>query len=250
MMQQQVKEAPIDAAAAQLQRPGAAEAVTHGRDAAALWRALAGMAISLALACVIVMLEFTGQAARRADRMHRRAQGLLARVARLEAEIVAGRARIATAHRELAAAEALRALLRAPDAIMLKLAPTTSPPATGGHEAAAAARPEATLALAPKEHRAVLMVAGLKPDAADTLLVLWWTTPHGAPVRAAEFRTAPDGSALVTAALPDGLDVTTAMVTAEHAAKGGVANAVQASAEASTRTGPTGPVLLRGTLAR
>jgi hypothetical protein len=242
MMQQQVKEAPIDAAATeQLQRPGvAAQAVAHRRDAAALWRALAGMALSLAFGCLIVMLEFTGQAAHRADRMHRRAQALLARVGRLEAEIAVERARIATAHREIAAAEALRALLRAPDAGMLQL----SPPAVGKQNITAAERPEATLALGPKEHRAVLMVAGLKPATNDALFVLWWSGSHGAAaVRAAEFRTAADGSALVTVALPAGLNVTTAMVTAERGAKG-PANAAQGSAKVS------GPILLRGTLAR
>jgi hypothetical protein len=252
MMQQQVKEAPIDdAAAAQLQRSGAAEAVAHRRDAAALWRALAGMAISLALGCFIVMLEFTSQAAHRAARMHRHAEALLSRVARLETEIAAERARIATAHRELAAAETLRALLRAPDAGMLQLSPPVSPPpAAGGRNVASAERPEATLALGPREHRAVLMVAGLKPVANDSLFVLWWTASHGAPVRAAEFRTAADGSALVTVALPAGLNVTTAMVTAERAAKGGAATAAQAPAKASAQTGPAGPLLLRGTLAR
>ncbi|MGB6565178.1 MAG: hypothetical protein WBE69_21440, partial [Candidatus Binataceae bacterium] len=118
-MQQEVKEAPIDAAAAQLKRAGDAEGAPHRRDSAALWRALAGMAISLALACIIVMLELTGQVAHRADRMHRHAEALRSRVARLESEIAGERARIATAHRELAAAEELRAILRAPDAAML-----------------------------------------------------------------------------------------------------------------------------------
>jgi len=244
MMQQQVKEAPIDAVAVQLQRPGAADAVAQRRDAAALWRALAGMAISLALACIIVMLEFTSQAAHRAARMHRHTQALLSRVSRLEAEIAAERARIVTAHRELAAAEVLRALLLAPDAGMLQLSPPVSPPAAGGHKAAPAERPEATLAVGPKEHRAVLMVAGLKPAADDTTFVLWWSASHGAPVRAAEFRTAADGSALVTVALPARLNVTTAMVTAERAAEGGAANDAHAAAKAS------GPILLRGTLAR
>ena len=113
-MQQEVKEAPIDAAAAQLKRAGDAEGAPHRRDSAALWRALAGMAISLALACIIVMLELTGQAAHRADRMHRHAEALRSRVARLESEIAGERARIATAHRELAAAEELaRDLARA-----------------------------------------------------------------------------------------------------------------------------------------
>jgi Anti-sigma-K factor rskA, C-terminal len=242
-MQQQVKETPIDAAAAQLQRPQAAGTAPHKREATRLWSALAGMALSLALACVIVMLEFTSQAAHRANRLHRHAEALLARVSHLQTEVAGERARVVTARRELAAAQALRALLRAPDAGMLLLAP---PAAAGGHNIAAAQRPKATLALAPKEHRAVLIVAGLKTPAGDTLFVLWWRASHGAPVRAAGFRTAADGSALVTAAMPPGLDVTGAMVTAERVGKARAASAAKASAQRA----PAGPVQLRGTLAR
>ncbi len=135
-MQQQIKEEPIDADAAQLQRAQAGEAAPHARDTAALWRAAAGMAISLALACAIVMLEFTGQAAHRADRVNRLAGGLLSKVSRLEVQD-SGRARadlpprIANSPQH----ETLRALLRAPDAGMLRLLP----PMVAGIEAAPAA---------------------------------------------------------------------------------------------------------------
>ena len=250
MMQQEDKGAPIDADATQLQHSGAAETPPRKRDAAALWRALAGMALSLALACLIVMLEFTGLAAHRADRMHRRSNALLSRVAQLENQMAAAHAQIATAHRDLAAAESLRALLRAPDAGMLLLVPP-APAARGGRTQAAAAaeraRPEATLALGPGEHRAVLLVSGLKAPSNDTLFVLWWSAAHRAPVRAAEFHTAPDGSALLTAALPPGLEVTAAMITAERPAKGSAAEGAAALSELAV---PAGPVQLRGTLAR
>lgn len=242
-MQQQINEAPIDTAAAQLPGSQAPAAAPHGRDTAALWRAMAGMAISVALACLIVMLEFTGQAARRADRINRHADGLLSKVSRLEDRIAAERARNAAAHREFAAVETLRALLRAPDAAMLSLSP---PPAAGGNKVAPAPRPEAMLAFSPKEHRAVLMVTGLEPPANDALLVLWLSPLHGAPLRAAEFRTTADGSALLTAAWPPALEVTAATVTVERPAKGGAAKGAKGSAQAA----PSGTVQLRGTLAR
>jgi hypothetical protein len=245
-MQQQIKEQPIDAEAAQLQRAQAGEAAPHARDTAALWRAAAGMAISLALACAIVMLEFTGQAAHRADRLNRLAGGLLSKISRLEAKVAAEHARISAARRELAADDTLRALLRAPDAGMLRL----SPPVAGGHKAAPEHRPEAVLALSPREHRAVLMVSGLKPPANDALFVLWLSASHGAPLRAAEFRTAADGSSVVTAALPPAFEVKAAMITVERAAKGGAANDAANGAEVSAQTVPSGPVQLRGTLAR
>lgn len=245
-MQQQIKEEPIDADAAQLQRAQAGEAAPHARDTAALWRAAAGMAISLALACAIVMLEFTGQAAHRADRLNRLAGGLLSKVSRLEAKIAAEHARISAARRELAADDTLRALLRAPDAGMLRLLP----PMVGGHKAAPEHRPEAVLALSPREHRAVLMVSGLKPPANDALFVLWLSASHGAPLRAAAFRTAADGSALVTGALPPALEVTAAMVTVERAAKNSAENGTGNGVEGSAQTAPSGPVQLRGTFTR
>jgi hypothetical protein len=241
-MPQRVEEAMIEAEATQIQPSRTAETASHKRDPAALWRAVAGMALSVALACLIVMLEFTGQAAHRAARMHRRADSLLSRVYRLDAERVADRVRIAAARHELADAEALRVLLRAPDVSMLLL----SPPAAAGHSAAPAQRPVAMLALGLGEHRAVLMVTGLKPPAAEATFVLWWSVSHGAPIRAAEFRTAADGSALVTAALPPVPGVAAAMVTAERAAS---ADGTKA-AGAPTQTRPSGPVQLRGTLAR
>ena len=241
-MQQHVEEVPTEAAT-QLQPPPARETITRRRDPAGLWRAVAGMAISVAIASLIVTLEFTSQAMYRANRMHQRAQTLLSRVYSLKAEVAAERARIDGPRRgELAATKALRALLRAPDAAMLLL----SPPTASVYGARTAQGPEATLALGPKEHRAVLMVAGLKPFANDAVFVLWWSPSYGAPVRAAEFRTAGDGSALVTATLPAGLNVTAAMVTAERAASTTAAKAGKALAQ----TGPSGPVQLRGMLLR
>ncbi len=259
-MHQQAKEAPSDAAAAQLERAATAEGAPHRRDAAALWRALAGMATSLALACVIVMLEFTGRAAYRAGRMHRHTDALRARISRLEVELAAERERLATAHSEPAAEQELRAILRAPDGELLALAAPSRGAGAPGSDASR--RSQATLAIAPRERRAVLIVTGLKSPANDTVFALWWSAAHRAPVRAAEFQTAADGSALVTAALPDGLAVSGAMVTAEHGAQSGAAaNAGAAGSRvaagvdaadtaASTPAAPAGPVLLRGTLTR
>jgi hypothetical protein len=241
-MQQQVNQPPTDAAAVKFKRAQSAEDEPRRPAAtAALWRAVAGMALSVALACVIVMLEFTGQAVHRADRISRHAAALLSKVSRLGAEVAAERARVATARRELAAAEVLRTLLREPDADMLKLSPP--PPAAGGRKIVSARRSEAALVVSPRDLRAALLVTGLKPAANDTPFVLWWITSRGAPVRAGEFRTAADGSALVTAALPPGIEVTAAMVTVESAAESDAVKGAEASA-------PSGPVALRGTIVR
>jgi hypothetical protein len=54
----------------------------------------------------------------------------------------------------------------------------------------------------------------------------------------------------VTAALPPAFEVKAAMITVERAAKGGAANDAANGAEVSAQTVPSGPVQLRGTLAR
>ena len=240
-MQQQIKEAPIDAEAAHVQPAQAIDAAPRARAAAARWRALAGMAISLMLACLVITLEYTNQAIHRALRMSRHANALLSRVSRLESEIAGERAQIAAAHRELAATRTLRTLLRAPDADLLRL----SPPPPVGHRIAAAHRAEAMLALSSRERSAVIMVVGLKPPADDTLFVLWWSIPHAAPIRAAEFRTPADGSALVMASMPPGIEVSAAMITAERAVKDSAGNTNSRTAP----TAPSGSVELRGTIA-
>jgi hypothetical protein len=153
--------------------------------------------------------------------------------------------------------------LRAPDAVMLQLSPPAAPAAAADRmpPPAARERPQATLALAQSERHAVLMVSRLKAPAADATFVLWWSAKHGAPARAAEFTTAADGSAVLSAALPARFAVASAMITAEPAAKAGASGApgapgvpggggAEGAAAPTARMAPSGPVLLRGTLAR
>jgi len=243
------------------------------RDPAALWRAIAGMAIALALASAIVMLEFASRAMRHADRMHRRAAALSERVTHLESELAAERTQVAAARRNLAAAQSLLRLLRAPDATMVALAPVSPPPsliassrmarggagnlADGGARAGAPRLPAAMLVLAPREGRAVLMVAGLVPPGEDASFALWWSAAragtHGAPTRAASFRTAADGSAIVTAALSaDALsaEMAAATVTLERGDAQGARPVASSATQGDAVRAAAGPVLLRGTFRR
>jgi hypothetical protein len=131
MTHEQIKQ-PFEAAAAGQPTPpqpagaaseGATTDAARPREAAALWRALAGMVLSLALACVIVAFEFSTQATHRANRLRTRLKALTLKVHKLEAQIGAQRARLAAARRELGAAETLRAVLLAPDATTIRLIP-------------------------------------------------------------------------------------------------------------------------------
>ncbi len=268
MGQEQDNAAPTETARAGEPSPGLVR--RRKRDPAALWRAVAGMAIALALACAIVMLEFATRAMRRADRMHRRAAALSERVTHLESELAAERTQVAAARRNLAAAQSLRGLLRAPDATMLPLAPVSPPPslvassraargaagnfADGTTRPGAPRLPAAMLVLAPHEGRAVLIVAGLVSPGEDASFALWWSAgTRGAPTRAASFRTAADGSAVVTAALSaDALsaEAAAAMVTLERNDARGARPVASSAPQSDVVRAPAGPILLRGTLRR
>jgi hypothetical protein len=234
MTQEQLKESPREAAAGGVCLPSAASdnapsptlaaTAAPGREAGALWRALAGMVLSLAVACVIVAMEFSSQAAHRVNRMRRRLAALSLKVRKLEADISAERARLAAARRELGASGTLRAVLLRSDLATIRLAPASGAGAPHGPGASQWARVGnaagadslgALLMFSLKEHRAVLQVAGLRPST-DQVFVLWWSATHGAPLRAAEFRTAPNGSALVVVPLPNGFMPVAATVTAER----------------------------------
>jgi len=231
-MQEQLKGPPESAAESPLadapeSRPRKGEAVT-------LWRAVAGMALSVALACAIVALEFSDQAAHHVGRLQRRVGDLVSRLYKTQAEVASERLRLAAMRRELAASETLRTVLLAPDLAVMRLAP----PKTAARRAAGAARgPGALLALSPKQHRAMLRVTGLHAPSKDKMFVLWWSAARGEPARAVEFLTTPpDGSALLLVTLPPGFSPAVAMVTIENAGAGG--------------TAPSGAVQLHGALRR
>lgn len=214
--------------------PAADGASSGARKSAALWRAVAGMAMSLALACVIVAAEFSSRAVHRANYLKRRVGTLSARVHRMEAELSAERARVASMRDRIAVADAERAVMLAPDLRIARLSPPAGSRLAGGKR-----RPSATLALSRKEGRAVLRVEGLRPPGKTRVFALWLSPAHGGIVRAVEFRTAANGRALVSARLPghsDARDIAGAAVTIEtggmHAAS------------------PSKAVVLRGSLSR
>jgi Anti-sigma-K factor rskA len=212
-----------------------AEPRTPKQEGVILWRAVAGMALSVALACAIVALEFSDQAAHHVGRLQRRVSILVSRLYRTQAEVASERMQLAAMRRELAATEALRTVLLAPDLAVIRLAP---PKASSRRSAGTANSPGALLAFSPRQHSAVLRVTGLSPAPADKAFVLWWNAAaHAAPARAVEFFTAPsDGNALVLFALPDRFTPSAAIVTIENSGAHGAS--------------PSGSVHLRGTLRR
>jgi hypothetical protein len=230
-MQEQLKHSPQSA---ESQFANQAESGPRRRETVRLWRAVAGMALSIALACAIVVLESSGQAAHHVGRLQARIRVLLSRLYKTQAEVASERQRLAALQQELASSETLRTVLLAPDLAVMRLAALT---AAARRSAGTVKGPGALLAFSPKQHRAMLRVTGLPAPPKDKTFVLWWSAIHGEPAKAVEFvTTPPDGRALLLVALPPAFNPAAAMVTIENAGAAG--------------TAPSNSVQLRGSLRR
>ncbi len=173
--------------------PGGRRRRLRPRDGPSFWRAIAGMAVSVALAFLMVSIELHDETNHRLDWRLRRALSITARMTRVEGEIASDRAEIAAMRRETAESEVLRAVVLAPDATLVRMRA----------EKVGVDAPAAVLARSLLERRAVLEVSGLAPPPAGMSYVLWWIVAHGqAPVRAAQFQPADGDSDIVTVAIP------------------------------------------------
>jgi hypothetical protein len=171
----------------------------------AFWRAVAGMALALALASLAVMVETTSDLSSRSAIFHRRLTQMSARIARMRIRLENEDRELLAMRRETAARDTLNAILSQPDAAVIRLeAASKDSTATG------------LVVVSGKTRRAVLEVAGLPPLGAARCYVLWWTPQKGNPAKAAQFPIGNDGRASVQAQPPPGDDaVAIAFVTAE-----------------------------------
>lgn len=165
---------------------------------AGFWRAVAGMALAIAAACIVVTLEISSELSSRSASYHRRIHQLSSRLATADQKIAAMRG-------EALARDSLTRILAASDVRLMRLSPIDG-----------AAKASATVAISRKLSRAVLEVQGLPPTPAGQTYRLWWTLEHGSTVAAAQFQTRIDWGAIVSAQLPSGGDsIAAALVTAE-----------------------------------
>jgi len=179
------------------------------RDASSFWRAIGGMALSLALAFLMVSIELHDETNHRLDWRLRHALSVAARMTRVQGELASYRAQIMAMERETAESEILRAVVLAPDATLIRMRADKSGPDA----------PAAVLARSLLERHAVLEASGLPPQPSGMSYALWWIPPHnGAPVMAAQFESG--GGDIVTVAVPIPLglaDPEGAILTLEHA---------------------------------
>ena len=200
-------------------------APTPRMSRAGLWRAVAGMAVALAIASAIVAFDLSRDLVSRSSNYRTRITSLNKRVKNLKAEAASSRERLASARKEIAARDRLNAILTAPDLKAVKLAPPTSADVAAG-----------IVKLSPKAGGAVLTASGLPAPIGSQVYDAWWMFKQAPPAKAAEFRSAIDGTAMVYLDLPpQGSNANQFAVTLEPS-EGGIA--------------PSGPVKLKGRIAR
>jgi hypothetical protein len=200
-------------------------AVTPRMSRPGLWRAVAGMAVALAVACAIVAFEISHELIHRTTTYRSRISTLNRRMKHLKEEAATSKERLATARKEIAARDRLNAILSAPDVKAIKLAPPNSADVAAG-----------IVKISVKASGAVLTASGLPAPIGSQVYDAWWMFKSAPPAKAAEFRSAIDGTAMVYLDLPpQGSNASDFAVTLEPSG-GGIA--------------PTAAVKLRGHVTR
>ncbi len=190
-----------------------------------LWRAVAGMAAALAMGAAIVALENSRELATRAALYRSRIDNLSRKVKDLGHEAIINQQRLAAMRKELASRDRLNAILIAPDRKTIALAsPERAGTASG------------SVAMSDRQGGAVLVARGLPKLVGGQVFDAWWKLTDGPAAKAAEFRSADDGTATVFLdPPPHGSPVASCTVTLEPS-QGGIE--------------PTGPLKLSGRYGR
>jgi hypothetical protein len=170
----------------------------------ALWRALTGMAIALALASAMVALEMSSELLQRSSYYRHRLLRLTGHIHEMRGQIDTADRQIADMRDEVAARQDLPLILAASDVRLFPLNPPTGGEGKG------------FVAMSRKVGNAVIEVTDLPQLKMEQNYTLWWTFTRRAPSRAVDFRVAADGHATAAAKMPSpGGEVTAALVTVE-----------------------------------
>ena len=155
-----------------------------------LWRALAGMALAVALACAMVALEMSSELLHRSSYYRHRLSRLTGHIHEMAGKIDTADRQIAGMRDEAAARRDLPLILAASDVRLFRLNP---PNGSGG---------KGFVAMSRKVGSAVIEVSDLPELGAQQNYALWWTFTRRPPLKAVEFRTSADGNATAAAKLP------------------------------------------------
>jgi hypothetical protein len=195
----------------------------------ALWQAIAGMCIALAIASLIVTSELADALARRTNYVNRRVAALNAIVRSLRNQTAVEQRKLGSERERATVGEVFEKILFAPDLRTIKLA---APAEKEKEKNKSVDVPAGTLAMSEAADAAMLEANGLKPTGTFQVYRIWWMPRRGIPIWAADFLVSDDGLATVPVDLPPGREKgMSLLVTLE---------------DESYSEEPAGPVALRG----
>ena len=165
------------------------------------WRAIAGMALAIALGCAAVAIEIASELSSRTIFFRHRLELLRWRISELRTEADDAQRQLAAVRAEQTSRSDLNRVLSAADAVVLRL--TSSP----GSKAAG------VVVISREVDTAIIDIGGL-PAAAGQTYEIWWLLARGAPSKAATFSPPADGRLSLTIGMPPrGASITGAIVT-------------------------------------
>ncbi|MBF6560850.1 MAG: anti-sigma factor [Candidatus Binataceae bacterium] len=201
----------------------------------AFWRAVAGMAVAIALGCAAVAAEFSTELRTRTHRDHTRIRQLSANLIRMRDEVAATDRQLAVMRGAAAVHDRLGQLLAASDARLIRLAAPGHAMTAGG----------GVIALSGRLKGAAIELSGLPTPPADRVYQLWWTTDGRGALRAEPLYPDPTGQAATVLELPAPDEtIAGAAVTLEAASAPSTPGGASASAGSVVR--PSGAIELSG----
>lgn len=164
------------------------------RSRAMIWRAVAGMAVAVALGCAVVLVEFSSELARRTDHFQNRIKSLRNSLLKTDRESKNIKRELASEDKQVSLDAGLRSILLAADFRAIKLSPAAD------HRSGA----NGVVLLSRAQNKAILAANGLEPTDAADVYRLWWVGARGARIKGAEFTLSKGGAITVSASSPPG----------------------------------------------
>ncbi len=165
-----------------------------------LWQAIAGMAVAIAIASLIVMSELAGALARRTNYVNRRVSALNAIVRSLRHQTAVEQRKLGSVRERATVGGVLEKILFASDLRTVKLAAPIGKDRARGKltlQPGSSELPSGKLAMSESANAAILEATGLKPTGTFEVYRIWWMPKRGLPIWAADFLVGDDGLATV-----------------------------------------------------
>jgi Anti-sigma-K factor rskA len=190
----------------------------------AFWRAVAGMAFAIAIACAVVAAEFSSALIERTRHYHNRLHQLSSNLTAMRGEIASADREIAGMRTAVEVDDGWRQIIAEPDARLIRLEAPGHATGAGG-----------VIAFSPGLRRAAIEIGGVPVLPSGRAYTLWWICGKRGALKAARIglRTADKTAVMIT--LPAG----------GEAIEGAI---VTVDSQPSTAK-PSGDTVLRGTVA-